>query len=106
MASAQAGEETNSFEETLPVRGKIRTSAGECFQANDSHISFFYTGNKMAISVQNAMLKVNYFLCCEPLGSSIQNESNVTIESIAQSSTALATNWATARARAHKSSIP
>ena len=51
--------------ETIGTRSwKIHiSSAGECFQANDSQVRDFYTrAITMAISVQNPMLKVNLFL--------------------------------------------
>ena len=63
MTSAQADEYKNFFGGTVLVGGKIEiSSAEECFQANDSQKGVFDTGYKMAISVQNPMLKVNYFL--------------------------------------------
>ena len=45
LASVQAGEKTNSFEETILVREKNQiSSAGECFQASDSRTRVFRHG--------------------------------------------------------------
>ena len=52
----------NGRNDTRSWKWKINiSSVGECFQANDSQLSFFDTF-KVTISVQNYILKVNYFL--------------------------------------------
>ena len=63
MASVQAGEETNSFEETILVREKKKIlRLVSVFRRAILEQGYFNVGCKMTISVQNPMLKVNYFL--------------------------------------------